>query len=46
MAEELMAVLQPVVNAADLELVDVELRSGVLLVTVDRPGGVDLEALT
>ena len=46
MAEELMAVLQPVVSAADLELVDVELRSGVLLVTVDRPGGVDLEALT
>ena len=34
------------VAAADLELVDVELRSGVLLVTVDRPGGVDLQALT
>ena len=38
--------LQPVVSAAGLELVDVELRSGVLLVTVDREGGVDLEALT
>jgi ribosome maturation factor RimP len=35
-----------VVRAADLELVDVELRSGVLLVTVDRDGGVDLGALT
>ena len=46
MVEELMPVLEPVLAAADLELVDVELRSGVLLVTVDRPGGVDLEALT
>ena len=36
MVEELLPVLQPVVAAADLELVDVELRSGVLLVTVDR----------
>jgi ribosome maturation factor RimP len=46
MVDELMAELEPVVAAADLELVDVELRSGVLVVTVDRPGGVDLEALT
>ena len=43
---DLFAALRPVVTAADLELVDVELRSGVLLVTVDRPGGVDLQALT
>lgn len=46
MVDELFALLQPMVGAADLELVDVELRSGVLLVTVDRPGGVDLQALT
>jgi ribosome maturation factor RimP len=46
MTDELFALLQPVVSAADLELVDVELRSGVLLVTVDRTGGVDLRALT
>jgi ribosome maturation factor RimP len=46
MTDELFAVLQPVVGAAHLELIDVEMRSGVLLVTVDRPGGVDLEALT
>jgi len=46
MTDELLAVLQPVLEATNLELVDVELRSGVLLVTVDRPGGVDLEALT
>jgi ribosome maturation factor RimP len=46
MVEDLIAQLEPVVAAADLELVDVELRSGVLVVTVDRTGGVDLEALT
>lgn len=46
MVDDLFAQLQPVVRAVDLELVDVELRSGVLLVTVDRDGGVDLGALT
>lgn len=46
MTEELFTRLRPVIDAAHLELVDVELRSGVLLVTVDREGGVDLEALT
>ena len=46
MVEDLIPVLEPMLAAADLELVDLELRSGVLLVTVDRPGGVDLEALT
>jgi ribosome maturation factor RimP len=46
MVDDLVVLLQPVVSEADLELVDVELRSGVLLVTVDRPGGVDLQALT
>jgi ribosome maturation factor RimP len=46
MVEELIAVFEPVLRSAGLELVDVEFRSGVLLVTVDRPGGVDLEALT
>jgi ribosome maturation factor RimP len=46
MTDELFDQLQPVMAAARLELVDVELRSGILLVTVDRDGGVDLEALT
>ena len=46
MVEDLFAALQPVVADANLELVDVELKSGVLQVTVDREGGVDLEALT
>ena len=46
MVQDLFAVLQPVVVAAGLELVDVEMKSGVLQVTVDREGGVDLQALT
>ena len=46
MVQDLFALLQPVVTGADLELVDVEMKSGVLQVTVDREGGVDLQALT
>jgi ribosome maturation factor RimP len=46
MTDELVSVLEPAISAAHLELVDVELRSGVLLVTVDKVGGVDLDALT
>ena len=46
MVQDLFAVLRPVVTDVGLELVDVEMKSGVLQVTVDREGGVDLEALT
>jgi ribosome maturation factor RimP len=46
MDEELLIALQPVVESVGLELVDVERRAAVLLVTVDRSGGVDLDALT
>ncbi len=46
MVEDLFTALQPSVTACDLELVDVVLASGVLQVTVDREGGIDLEALT
>src|SRR5579883_3413871 len=46
MEDELLTALQPVVEPLGLELVDVERRGAVLLVTVDRPGGVDLDALT
>jgi ribosome maturation factor RimP len=46
MVEDLFAALLPVVSDAGLELVDVEMKTGVLLVTVDHEGGVDLEALT
>ncbi len=46
MVQDLVAVLRPAVADAGLELVDVELKSGVLQVTVDCEGGVDLQALT
>ncbi len=46
MEEDLFVTLQPVVEPLGLELVDVERRAGVLLVTVDQAGGVDLDALT
>ncbi len=46
MDEELLITLQPIVESVGLELVDVERRPGVLAVTVDRQGGVDLDALT
>jgi ribosome maturation factor RimP len=46
MEEELLIALRPVVESVGLELVDVERRGAVLAVTVDRPGGADLDALT
>jgi ribosome maturation factor RimP len=46
MTDDLVSVLEPVIRAAHLELMDVELKAGVLLVTVDKEGGVDLDALT
>jgi len=46
MSEELFPLIEPVVTAAGVELVDVEYRSGVVLVTVSCEGGVDLEVLT
>ena len=44
-AEMLYGELSPVVGALGLELVDVEVSPGTLRVTVDRPGGVDLDGL-
>jgi ribosome maturation factor RimP len=46
MTEDLFSLLEPAVISVGLELFDVELKSGVVLVTVDRAGGVDLEGLT
>jgi len=43
--EELFDILAPSVSGLGLELVDLELRSGMLRVVVDRPGGADLEAI-
>jgi len=44
-AEMLYDELAPVVDALGLELVDVELTGATVRVTVDRDGGVDLDAL-
>ncbi len=40
------APLTEILRPLDLELYDVELAAGTLSVTVSRPGGVDLDALT
>ncbi len=45
MTGDLHDVLSPVLAAHDLELVDVEIGPGVVRVTVDREGGVDLDGL-
>ena len=44
-SERVRAIVAPLVADRDLELYDLELRSGQVVVLVDRPGGVDLEAL-
>jgi ribosome maturation factor RimP len=43
--DDLYEALRPVVAAHDLELVDVEAGAGLVRVTVDREGGVDLDGL-
>jgi ribosome maturation factor RimP len=37
--------VEPVAADLDIELVDLELTGGVLRVTIDRPGGLDLDAI-
>jgi ribosome maturation factor RimP len=44
-AESIRELVEPVVTAAGLECWDVELAPGVVRVLVDRPGGIDLDAL-
>jgi ribosome maturation factor RimP len=46
MSDDLCDVLSPLLKGEGLELVDLEVRAGLVRVTVDRPGGVDLEALS
>jgi ribosome maturation factor RimP len=43
--EKVRAVVDPIVAAQDLELFDLEQVGGVLRVTIDRPGGVDMAAI-
>src|SRR5207237_2371348 len=44
-AERVRDLILPLLEASDLELVDVEVRAGLLRIAVDRPGGVDLDAI-
>ncbi len=45
-SEQVRALVTPSLEAAGLELFDVELVGGVLRVTVDREGGVDLDTIS
>jgi ribosome maturation factor RimP len=45
MTQELFGALSPLLGAAGLELIDLEVHAGLVRVTVDKEGGVDLEAL-
>lgn len=45
-ASQLHDALSPVVRALGLELFDVEMSAGLVRVTVDRQGGVDVDALS
>jgi ribosome maturation factor RimP len=40
------ALAEPICASADVELVDVELEGGILRITVDKPGGLPVGALT
>jgi ribosome maturation factor RimP len=44
--QALQALLEPVLASSGVELDDLELTSGVVKVTVDRPGGVDLDTIS
>jgi ribosome maturation factor RimP len=44
--ERLVGALSPVLEASGLELVDLVVAGSAVQVTVDRPGGVDLDALS
>ena len=43
--DRVRAVIEPVVEAAGLELYDIELVRGTLRVSIDREGGIDLDAV-
>jgi ribosome maturation factor RimP len=44
-SDRLHAIVDPICTELDLELVDLEYAGGVVRVTIDRPGGVDMEAI-
>jgi len=45
-AARVAELVAPLLEAEGLELFDVELKGGTLRVSVDRPGGIDMEALS
>lgn len=45
-AERVKSLIEPLVTASGLELVEVEQGHGLLRVTLDREGGIDLDAIT
>lgn len=45
-SEQVRALVEPIVTSEGLELIDVEVAPRLLRVTVDRPGGVDLDAIS
>lgn len=45
-AERVRELIEPLVTGSGLELVDVEHGPGLLKVTLDRDGGIDLDAIT
>jgi ribosome maturation factor RimP len=46
MSDRVRELVEPSLAGHDLEVVDVEHRAGVLRLTVDRPGGVDLDTIS
>jgi ribosome maturation factor RimP len=44
-AERVRSIVAPLLEERELELYDLELAGGVVKVAVDRPGGVDMEAI-
>jgi len=45
-AERVRELVEPVLSTSDLELVDVEVGPGLVRLSLDRPGGIDLEAIS
>ena len=45
-SEHVRALVEPIVASEGLELIDVELAPRLLRITIDRPGGIDLEAIS
>ena len=45
-AERVHEIVAPLVDAADLQIYDIDLAGGVLQILVDRPGGADIGAIS